>query len=260
VKSLCSILWLFAAQALAAHLSGPPVLVGRASLSAAPDALAQGDSGPINRVAFDLGNLDTGGAVQVSCLYERTFFYRCAATFERPPGAAGSLRAIVEIPDIDRGSHVVVRFTTANGRIEAPVQIVNRPHVTHEIESVLLPKGGRTVTDGNGRAAASMQLASERASTLPAAGVVQHGAAGCGHIYARWVSANATDPVFTSPFGALNGTVVLGKAPDPGLVADSRNGPEWLITYPLGATRVQFIAHYELDYRVSVCAELTAAS
>jgi hypothetical protein len=31
------------------------------------------------------------------------------------------------------------------------------------------------------------------------------------------------------------------------------NLPEWLVTFPLSATRVQFIAHYEVIYRVGTC-------
>jgi len=37
--------------------------------------------------------------------------------------------------------------------------------------------------------------------------------------------------------------------------AGPRALPEWLISYPLGATRVQFIAHYEVVYRVDPCPE-----
>jgi hypothetical protein len=77
----------------------------------------------------------------------------------------------------------------------------------------------------------------------------------CDRVVPHWIGASATDPVFTSAFGALNGSVLLARPAAAGRPVQAENLPEWLITYPLSATRVQFIAHYEVIYRVGVCAE-----
>jgi hypothetical protein len=72
-------------------------------------------------------------------------------------------------------------------------------------------------------------------------------------VQAEWVGASATDPVFQSQFGSLNGSVVASRPVMPGSRVTPENLPEWLVTYPLSATRVQFIAHYEVIYRVGSC-------
>ena len=98
------------------------------------------------------------------------------------------------------------------------------------------------------------QLVTTRAATTPAMAASPLGAApACDQVRAEWVGAGATDPVFASQFGPLNGAIVLARPVAPGSAVRPDNLPEWLVTYPLSATRLQFIAHYEVIYRVGVC-------
>ena len=149
-----------------------------------------------------------------------------------------------------RGTPVVVQIANAQGQINDRVTLINRSRIVHEIESLLLPRGGQTQLDGRGQSVPSTGIGTMRASTQIASNST--GSPACGEVYPRWVSANATDPVFTSAFGALNGSVIIARPPARSAIR-SDNGPEWLVTYPLAASRVQFIAHYEIEYRVRYC-------
>jgi hypothetical protein len=207
-------------------------------------------------MAFDLVNFPPGAAnPTVACVYPRAFAYRCGFTFVSDPGGGERRRVIVEIPDLARGTSIAVQFRNDWGQAEARVELVNRPQVIHEIESVVLANGGSAGVDGSGRPAPSTQLVSERATTEPAIAETSLGAPPtCERVYAQWVGVGATDPVFTSAFGALNGSVVIARPVVPGSNVRPNNLPQWLITYPRAATRAQFIAHYEVVYRVGECA------
>ena len=238
--------------ATASASDSAPRLVTRTSVSAAPDAIAQGDSGPINRVAYEISGIDpTDPQNTVRCIYPGSLAVRCKYQWDAAASSSTDrIRLLVEIPDIDRGNAVVVRIANTRGQINDRVTLINRSRIVHEIESLLLPQGGQTQLDGRGLSVPGAGIGSMRAitqtsvsSTVPPA---------CGDVYARWVSANATDPVFTSVFGALNGSVIIARPPARAAIR-SDNGPEWLVTYPLAASRVQFIAHYEIEYRVRYC-------
>jgi hypothetical protein len=99
-----------------------------------------------------------------------------------------------------------------------------------------------------------MGVVSERATSIPAIATSTLAAPpACDQVHAEWVNASATDPVFQSPFGPLNGSIVLSRPAQPGSLVRPDNVPEWLVSYPLSALRVQFIAHYEVIYRVGAC-------
>jgi hypothetical protein len=229
-----------------------PRLLTRTSVSATPDAIAQGDSGPINRIAYEIAGFNPSDAhSNVRCIYPGSLVLRCKYDWDMlAPDAAQRIRLVVEIPDIDRGNSVVVRIANATGQISDRVTLINRSRILHEIESLLLPQGGQTQLGGRGESLPSAEIGTLRAVTQTAVGGAELPA--CGAAYPRWVGANATDPVFTSAFGALNGSVVLSRLPARAPVR-ADNGPEWLVTYPLAASRVQFIAHYEIEYRVRYC-------
>jgi hypothetical protein len=134
------------------------------------------------------------------------------------------------------------------------VELANAPQVVHEIEALPLPDGGQVATGGTGQPAPVMNVVSTRATTTPAMAAAPSAPAGaCDQVQAEWVGASATDPVFQSQFGSLNGSVVASRPVAPGSRVTPENLPEWLVTYPLSATRVQFIAHYEVIYRVGSC-------
>lgn len=236
---------------------GRLLLIGHSALSAAPAQFAAGDSGPVNRLAFDLQPPGRRGTpLRVACAYPGGLVYRCRAIADHPVDGPASIRVVVEVPDLDLGSDVTIRFDIGGAVLDVAVTLVNRPVVLHEIESAALRSGGATVIDGNGGKAPSMLLGHERIVTTPAiARLASPVADACDAVEARWVGATATDPVFTSEFGALNGTVVLARLPPRGAPVRADNGPEWLVTFPRGATRVQFIAHYEIAYRVGLCDE-----
>jgi hypothetical protein len=232
--------------------SGAPRVVTRTALSAAPDSIAQGDSGPINRVAYEISGIDPADPQStVRCIYPGSLAVRCRYQWDAAAsGSADRVRLVVEIPDIDRGNTVVVRIANAQGQINDRVSLINRSRIVHEIESLLLPQGGQTQLDGRGQSVPSTGIGTLRAITQTSASGTSPPA--CGDVYPRWVGANATDPVFTSEFGALNGSVLIVRPPARAAIR-SDNGPEWLVTYPLAASRVQFIAHYEIEYRVRYC-------
>lgn len=238
-------------------IASPPVVVGWTPLSALPAEVAQGNSGPINRFAFDLEHFDPADGGQVVCTYPGGFAYRCP--FEvQARDASGRRRVLVQVSDLDRGNAVTVRFANARGERSVALELVNRPQVVHEIESIALPEGGKTTTDGAGRPAPVLDLAQLRATTLPviAASAPRGAPAACDRVYAVWISVAATDPVFPSAFGALDGTVIPSRPPPKLRPVREDTAPEWLVTYPRAAQRVQFIAHYEIGYRVAECAPL----
>jgi hypothetical protein len=170
------------------------------------------------------------------------------------PGAPR--RIVVNIPDLDRGKQVTVRFANGQGTAEKTLDIANPPQVIHEIESIALPAGGETTVGPNGEKAAVTSLSTFTASTAPAlTALMPYEPARCDQLYAQWAGATATDPVFTSAFGALNGAVAPVKPVAPGSPVREENLPLWLITFPASATRMQFIAHYEVTYRVGLCAD-----
>ncbi len=244
------------AASLTADPDGPPLVVGRSALSAEPLALSVGPAGPFNRWAFDVERFDPADpAASVTCRYGPAFLYRCAAVIDGAEGAAGRRRVTVTIPDLGRGPEVTVRFATSRGLHEVVLEIANVPQVVHEIETFPLPGGGQVVTGGDGRPRPAAQLARVRATTTPALATSALAAApSCDGLYALWVRATATDAVFTGPLGALAGTLTVSRPVIAGSRVTTDSLPEWLATFPLGADRVQFIAHYEVLYRVGACA------
>ena len=243
---------MLAMLASASASGGAPRVITRTAVSAAPDSIAQGDSGPINRVAYEISGIDSADPhSSVSCIYPGSMTVRCKYQWDATAsGSADRVRLVVEIPDIDQGNAVVVRIANALGQINDRVTLINRPRIVHEIESLILPQGGQAQLDGRGQSVPSSEIGAMRASTQIA--INSTGSPACGEVYPRWVSANATDPVFASAFGALNGSVIIARPPARSAIR-SDNGPEWLVTYPLAASRVQFIAHYEIEYRVRYC-------
>lgn len=232
-----------------------PSLVAQVRLSALPATLASGPAGPINRIAFDVRDFDPADShASVACIYADGAGYACRS---EPEGAeaAGARRIRVAIPDLGRGPRVVVRFSTAAGRLDVPVEIANGPQVVHEIEALLLPDGGATTTRADGAPAPVLQVVTWRATTMPALAAPAPVVSDCERVVAEWVNASATDPVFTSRFGPLNGSLTLARVARGARVAQDTL-PEWLISYPLGASRVQFIAHYEVIHRITACADL----
>lgn len=232
--------------------SGAPRVVTRTAMSAGPDSIAQGDSGPINRVAYEISGINPADPQSsVRCVYPGSITVRCRYQWDAAAaGSADRVRLVVEIPDIDRGNTVVVGIANAQGQANDRVTLINRSRIVHEIESLILPQGGQTQLDGRGQSVPGTGIGTMRASTQIA--INSTGSPACGEVYPRWVSANATDPVFTSEFGALNGSVIIARPPARAQIR-ADNGPEWLVTFPLAASRVQFIAHYEIEYRVRYC-------
>jgi hypothetical protein len=241
------------AGALASGQGGPQVSA-RTPLSALPPALAVGSAGPFNRIAFDVDRFATQGtAAQVTCIYPGKFQYRCDAAIGDPEPGSARRRVTVTIPDLGRGSPVVVRFGTASGSQDSIVKLANAPQVVHEIEALALPGGGQAVVGSDGAPTPVMSVVSERMTTTPAMAAAAPASPGCDQLYAEWVGASATDPVFQSAFGPLNGSVLPSRPVKAGSRVRGDNLPEWLVTFPLGATRVQFIAHYEVLHRVGTC-------
>lgn len=258
---VCLLAWLPIGGAAATEAPGTPpgapVVAATIALSARPEALAVGRSGPFNRLAFDVLNFQPANpAARLLCIYPRELAYQC--DFELAPDAADGprRRIIVTIPDLGWGSRVLVHLTNGRGTAEVAVELANGSHTVHEIEALPLPEGGRVATGSQGTSVPVTQLATQRATTTPAmAAAFAADARQCDRIVPHWIGASVTDPVFTSPFGALNGSVLLARPAPAGRPVQRDSLPEWLITYPLSATRVQFIAHYEVIYRVGVCPE-----
>jgi hypothetical protein len=246
---LCAIL-----QSAASH-AGAPAVVGRTQLSAQPPALSAGPAGPFNRIAFDIdGLMPTDPSLQVTCIYPGNFRYRCDAAVSEPEAGSARRRVTVSIPDLGKGGRITVRFSNAKGAQDAAVALANMSQVIHEIEALPLSQGGHVSVGGDGQPLPVMQVVSERATSVPAIATSTLGAPpACDQVHAEWVNASATDPVFQSQFGPLNGSIVLSKPVPPGSRVRPDNVPEWLVSYPLSALRMQFIAHYEVIYRVGAC-------
>ncbi len=244
-------LCLLSAPALAA---GGPQVAARTQLSATPAALSVGQAGPFNRVAFDVvrfGPPDASSAV--TCIYPGGVRYRCDASTSEPDAQGAKRRVTVTIPDLGRGKQVVVRFSTSAGHEDVPVELANSPQVVHEIEALPLPNGGQVTVGGNGLPMPIMNMTSTRATTTPAMAATTLAFDACDQVRAEWVTVSATDPVFQSQFGTLNGSIVASRPVTVGSRVQPNNLPEWLVTYPLSAIRMQFIAHYEVIYRVGSC-------
>lgn len=235
--------------------AAPPQLLARTSLSALPPAQSLGQAGPFNRIAFDVDGFGPPDAAsQVTCIYADRTRYRCDTEIGATEPGSTRRRVTVVIPDLGKGPQVTVRFGNSAGYADSGVQIANAAQVVHEIEAFALPGGGQTTVGANGAQAPVMTLVSSRATTTPAmAAAAASPTPACGQLVPEWVAASATDPVFLSPFGALNGSIVLSRPVPPGSRVRPETDPEWLVSYPLSATRVQFIAHYEVIYRVGIC-------
>jgi len=238
-----------------AHAGDGPLVSGATPLDALPATLAAGPAGPFNRVGFDLQDGASGVPLpEVACLYPGGFAYRCDVSAEdaRVPGARR--RLVVVIPDLGKGSPVTLRIRGAHGRQDVAVALANTPRVIREIEALALRDGGKVVASGKGPPAPDTRLLRTRATSTPALATSPLAAPpACDKVFAQWVSASATDPVFASAFGPLNGSILAARPVAPGSPVRADNVPEWLVTFPASATRVQFIAHYEVIYRVGEC-------
>lgn len=233
-----------------------PVIVARTQLSALPAALSVGQAGPFNRVAFDVERFGSPDLTSlVSCIYPGQFHYRCDADIGETVAGSTQRRVTVTIPDLGRGKQVIVRFRTRAGQQDVPVELANASQVVHEIEAFPLPGGGKATVGSDGSPTPVMQVVSHKATTTPAMATLPAGATACDQVNAEWIGASATDPVFLSQFGSLNGSIVLSRPVTRGRRVTPDNLPEWLVTHPLSATRVQFIAHYEVIYRVGSCTQ-----
>jgi hypothetical protein len=257
MRPLCLPFWVISVSLMpmAVQAAGAPQIAARTQLSALPAAQSVGEAGPFNRIAFDVERFGPpDAAASVTCFYPGGLHYRCDASIDEPETPGARRRVTVTIPDLGRGKQVIVRFSTTAGHQDVTVELANAPQVVHEIEALPLPDGGRVATGSTGQPAPVMNVVSTRATTTPAMAAAATPAAGvCHQVQAEWVGASATDPVFQSQFGSLNGSVVASRPVMSGSRVTPENLPEWLVTYPLSATRVQFIAHYEVIYRVSSC-------
>lgn len=230
--------------------TGAPQVAGRTQLSALPAAQSVGQAGPFNRIAFDVDRFGPPDAASIVTCFYPGLRYRCDVTIGEPEAQGTKRRVTVTIPDLGRGKQVIVRFSTSAGHQDVPVELANSPQVVHEIEALPLPDGGQVAVGSNGQPAPMMNVVSTRAKTTPA---IATAPVACDQVQAEWVGASATDPVFQSQFGTLNGSIVASRPVAAGTRVTPANLPEWLVTYPLSATRVQFIAHYEVIYRVGSC-------
>jgi hypothetical protein len=264
MRPACLVFCLLAAGAVtgaAASSPGAPQVLARTPLSALPANLAVGRAGPFNRVAFDVDRFGPPDAAsKVSCFYPDRLQYRCDAAVGDPEPGGTRRRVTVTIPDLGKGPTVVVRFVNSRGYQDAVVELANAPQVVHEIEALPLPGGGKTALGSDGAPAPVMNVVTERMTTTPAMAAAAAAAAACDQLHAEWVGASATDPVFQSAFGPLNGSVLPSRPVSAGSRVQQDNLPEWLVTYPLSATRVQFIAHYEVIYRVGACPQKVIAA
>lgn len=238
-----------------------PLVSNRTALPAAPVALSLGQAGPFNRLAFELRDGDSvRDAPQVTCLYPGGIAYRCEASTSMPRAGDGRRRITVVVPDLGLGTAVTLRFVTRGVLQDVAIVLVNASHVVHEIETLPLPARGGDSTPADGRAVPTTALARIRTTSTPAMATSAVATPpGCDRIHAVWVGASATDPVFAGPSGTLNGSVMPSRPVTPGSRVATDNLPEWIVTYPLDATRVQFIAHYEVIYRVGVCPQKVIA-
>lgn len=242
----------------AAESAAAPVVAGSMSLSALPAAQSSGAGGPVNRVALDVAHFGPESPDRrLECIYPGALRYRCHYEFAHVTLAAPLVRIEVQLPDLDRGAHVLVRLANGAGSTDFALELVNPPQVVHQIEGLALPEGGRTLVGADGKPAPVLSLASAHLSTVPTLAVAAPALPDpCERLIAKWESASATDSIFTSRFGPLTGTVILEQPVVPGALVSAQSAPRWLVTYAAGAARVQFIAHYEVSYRVSPCPTL----
>jgi hypothetical protein len=247
----------FGAEPTDPHAAAAPIIAASTALAALPARQSLGSAGPINRYAFDIANFSvTDAGSSVECRYPGNLRYRCNYVAETVTIPSALRRIVVDVPDLDRGKRVTIRFANEHGANEKSLEIANPPQVIHEIESLALPAGGETTVGPTGKRVPVTTLQTITASTAPALTVLMpYEPSRCDQLYAQWAGATATDPVFTSAFGALNGAVAPVKPVAPGSPVREDNLPQWLITYPASATRMQFIAHYEVTYRVGLCAD-----
>jgi hypothetical protein len=232
-----------------------PEVLASMSLSALPVERSVGAGGPINRFALDVRGFEPGDRTnEVSCVYPGGVRYRCSYEFQPAPNQVGGRRVHVSVPDLGAGTDVIVRISNRFGSGDLRVALANPPQLVHEIEALPLPAGGREETGVDGKPAPSLVLASFSATTTPTVALTMPpDRSGCDRLYAAWSRVSATDAVFFSRFGALNGTVMLEKPVVPSTSVAADNLPLWHITYPAAAQRVQFIAHYEVFYRIGSC-------
>ncbi|MEZ5500762.1 MAG: hypothetical protein R3E77_15215 [Steroidobacteraceae bacterium] len=233
---------------------GASIVTGRTALSAVPSAQAIGPAGPVNRVAFDLSaSAARAGPFEVTCIYPDRLRYRCQSSADSQD-ASGRVRLVVSIPDLGRGSPVTVRIAGGSASRDEVIELRNVAQVVHEIEALPLPRGGRTAVGNDGQPVAITQPISHQATSMPSMAMPRRGSVTeCETLWPKWVQVSATDPVFLSDVGPLNGSLVLARSPRADSDVTPDNLPLWLITYPLSARRVQFIAHYEVLYRVHPC-------
>jgi hypothetical protein len=240
--------------AAAPAAAAAPRVVAVSRLSALPAALSQGGAGPLNRVAIDVDHLGPSqGSVRVTCVYGGKLVYGCEWRFA-DQGRGTRRRIEVDVPDLDRDRDVAIQISTPAGTVETGIEIDNRPALLHEIETLALPRGGISVVDGSGRQVPSRELAYEQLQTSPAIATGPEGRPpACDKPYAQWRGASVTDAVFSASAGTLNGAVAPARTPAAGSQVAPDNVPTWLVTYPRGAIRVQFIAHYEVIWRIGLC-------
>ena len=240
----------------------PPTITRTDRLSAEPLPQADGAGGPVNRFALDVINF--GPNVEGStleCVYPGNFRYRCEYRLPAVRLEDSQTRVEVLVPDLARGTHVVLRLANGYGSSDFSVELSNPPRLVHQIVAMVLAEGGVAENGADGRPAPALSLHSERLETVPLPALTMpYEPNGCDRLYATWSQASATDPVFTSQFGPLSGSVLLlepVKAREP-VSADSRL--HWQVTYAASANRVQFIAHLEVFYRVGICRNRIIAS
>jgi hypothetical protein len=223
---------------------------------------ADGAGGPINRFTLDVINF--GPRVEGStleCVYPGNFHYRCEYKFPAVQLEDSQTRVEVLVPDLDRGTRVVLRLANRYGSSDFPVAIVNPPRLVHQIVAMVLAEGGVAENGPDGRPAPVLSLHSERLETVPLPALTMpYEPFACDRLYAAWNQASATDPVFTSQFGPLSGSVLLLQPVKPRDPVSAGSRLLWQVTYAASATRVQFIAHLEVFYRVGICRNRVIAS
>lgn len=241
--------------------SDAPVIYGTTTLSALPSEYATGIGGPITRLVLDVARFDPRDpATRVECRYGDGLRYRCQYTPAEGLAPSSQVRINVMVPDLGRGPHVQLLLFNRAGSAELSVDLTNPPKVLHEIESLPLPDGARAALDSNGKRQPILDLLTTRSTTAPAAALtLAITADACDRIRAEWGQVSASDAVFASEFGPVNGTVLLVHPVRSATIVSKDNLPLWLVTYPASASRVQFIAHYELVYRVGVCRDRVIA-
>jgi hypothetical protein len=150
----------------------------------------------------------------------------------------------------------VLRFSNRFGASEFPVEIANPPQLVHQIVTSVLTEGGVTKAGADGRPGPVLTPLTSRVDAIPALAVMlPYDPAACDRLYAQFSQVSATDPVFTSAFGPLSGTVLLLEPVAARAPVSAQSPLHWQVTYAASATRVQFIAHFEIYYRVGLCQE-----